>query len=201
MKLLSKVLILTLLLGSCIQSGTEISRPNESETVKVEEVGNYMASKLLVSLSKELSAAIKREGIIEATRFCNIKALPLTELLTIASEYPVEVKRTSLQYRNPLNAPDKFEKIALKHFTRVGKEGKELPAYYIQKINNEDETYYYFYRPLIMAGLCIQCHGNPSEMNPELVSMLNEKYPEDKALNYKDGDFRGLIRVKVEITE
>ncbi|MDX2443592.1 MAG: DUF3365 domain-containing protein [Bacteroidales bacterium] len=201
MYLFLRITLLSFLLGSCMQSDKEISEPSESEAIMVGEVGNYMASKLLVTLSSELSAAIKREGLVEATRFCNIRALPLTEMLTIASQYPVEVKRTSFKYRNPLNEPDKYEKVALKYYEKFAHDGKELPPEFIQKINLEDESYFYFYRPLIMNGLCIQCHGNQGNMNTELVSVLHDKYPEDKALNYKEGDFRGLIRVKVELNE
>ncbi len=91
--------------------------------------------------------------------------------------------------------------MALKYYEKFTHDGKELPPEFIQKINLEDESYFYFYRPLIMNGLCIQCHGNPGNMNTELVSFLHDKYPEDKALNYKEGDFRGLIRVKVELNE
>ncbi len=29
--------------------------------------------------------------------------------------------------------------------------------------------------------------------------IIDEKYPDDKARNYIEGDFRGLIRVKVEL--
>lgn len=189
------------ILGSCLSSDKEISKPTESEELIVGETGNYMASKLMVTLSSELSAAIQREGLVEATRFCNIRALPLTEMLTISSEYPVEIKRTSTKYRNPLNAPDKYEVVALNYFNLLAREGKQLPPEFIQKITLEDETFFYFYRPLVMAGLCIQCHGDPTEMDPDLVSVLSEKYPDDKALYYKEGDFRGLIRVKIEMTE
>ena len=194
-------LFLFFVIESCIQSDKEISEPTETEEIKVGETGNYLVSKLMVTLSSELSTAIQREGLVEATRFCNIQALPLTEMLTIASEYPVKVKRTSTKYRNPLNAPDKYEGVALNYYNMLAMDGKQLPPEFIQKITLEEETFFYFYRPLVMAGLCIQCHGNPAEMNPDLVSVLAEKYPDDKALYYKEGDFRGLIRVKVKITD
>lgn len=195
------VFLFLVIMGSCLSSDKEISEPTESEELIVGETGNYMVSKLMVTLSSELSTAIQREGLVEATRFCNIRALPLTEMLTIASEYPVEIKRTSTKYRNPLNVPDKYEGVALNYFNMLAREGKQLPPEFIQKITLEDETFFYFYRPLVMAGLCIQCHGDPTEMDPNLVSVLSEKYPDDKALYYKEGDFRGLIRVKIEMTE
>ena len=195
------VFLFMFILGSCLSSDKEISEPTESEELIVGETGNNMASKLMVTLSSELSAAIQREGLVEAIRFCNIRALPLTEMLTISSEFPVEVKRISTKYRNQLNAPDKYEVVALNYFNMLTREGKQLPPEFIQKITLDDETFFYFYRPLVMAGLCIQCHGNPAEMDPDLVSVLEEKYPDDKALYYKEGDFRGLIRVKVKMTE
>lgn len=43
------------------------------------------------------------------------------------------------------------------------------------------------------AGLCLQCHG--TAINPEVSAKLNELYPHDKAVGYREGDIRGAFLV------
>ena len=42
---------------------------------------------------------------------------------------------------------------------------------------------------------CLGCHGSGDQIASNVKTMLNERYPEDEALGYKPGDFRGAIRV------
>ena len=44
--------------------------------------------------------------------------------------------------------------------------------------------------------LCLLCHGTQDAISPEVKLKLKELYPKDRAVGYKEGDFRGLIRVK-----
>jgi hypothetical protein len=41
--------------------------------------------------------------------------------------------------------------------------------------------------------VCLKCHG--SEIDPKIVAKLDELYPEDKAVGYKQGDIRGAFYV------
>ena len=52
-------------------------------------------------------------------------------------------------------------------------------------------------RPLIVAPVCIICHGPKETMAPEVKRMLTERYPEDRATGFQDGDLRGAISVKI----
>jgi hypothetical protein len=47
------------------------------------------------------------------------------------------------------------------------------------------------------GGPCLACHGDPAAMKPEVAAMLRELFPEDRAVGYKDGDFRGAVSVSV----
>ena len=54
-----------------------------------------------------------------------------------------------------------------------------------------------YYRPLTIAPPCLNCHGDPVDMDPRVVEVLQASYPDDQATGYEAGDLRGLIRVSV----
>jgi hypothetical protein len=47
-----------------------------------------------------------------------------------------------------------------------------------------------------MESMCLICHGDKQTMAPSAAKILAERYPDDQARGYKEGDFRGLIRIK-----
>ncbi len=119
------------------------------------------------------------------------KALKITESIPKKCN-GIKVKRTTFKYRNPKNKPTKSEQEALNYFLKYKK-----AKFYIQKIKINDEIYYNYYRKLTVVGICLKCHGNIEKMNKNLVKKLKELYPKDKAINYKPGDFRGVIKVSI----
>ena len=196
---LAFLFIFTLL--GCTRGENQVSQPTKEEADIVRPIGEEVSGELLAALKKELVQGIQNEGLVGATRICNIRAMPLTQMLEVASEYPIHLRRTTFKYRNPDNAPDEFEELALKYYEKEAKGKEPLPKDYIQKIKTEDKVYYYYYKPLKVGALCLNCHGDPASIDPSLVNLLKENYPEDKAVNYSEGDFRGLVSIKVEYPE
>lgn len=184
--------MVTTILISCNQNNIEISEPSNEELIKVLPQGNQIASNLMKSLKTELKSAISEGGFEKAIDVCNIKALPLTESI---SDNNIKIKRTTYKYRNPENAPSDIEKMALDFFQSLLDNNKELPDHYVQKVTQKDVVQYYYYKPLMMDNVCLGCHGNPEDMDTKLQSQISKLYPEDKALGYKERDFRGLISV------
>jgi hypothetical protein len=137
-------------------------------------------------------------GAVHAIGFCSEEALSLTR--SVQSEFPGDfiLKRTSYRFRNPLNAPDEAEEEALLYFENAVLAGGPPPSSFVQRVSDEE---YRYYRPLIVADLCLQCHGDPEAMDPEVVEALAQDYPEDLATGYEAGDFRGVVRVSVPATE
>lgn len=72
------------------------------------------------------------------------------------------------------------------------KEGKN-PKFFIQKL----EDGYRYYKPLKVKTICLTCHGETSLMDKKLLEKIKKLYPDDKAINYKEGDFRGVIRIYI----
>jgi hypothetical protein len=110
----------------------------------------------------------------------------------------MELKRTSFRYRNPDNAPDAAEEVALTYFEDAMLTGGDLPPSYIQRAS---DTEFRFYKPLLLGELCLRCHGSPETLDPDVQAALAERYPTDLATGYGAGDFRGVLRVSVPVAQ
>ncbi|NIV11192.1 MAG: DUF3365 domain-containing protein [Aliifodinibius sp.] len=177
------------------QSEEKSSDLSSEEAENIETVGDSLSKALLVSLKAALTQAIEDSGIVSAIRVCNTKALPLTEEVSRLTEHAVKIKRTSLKYRNPQNAPDKEEEIVLQYFEKLKEEDTPLPENFLQKVERDADVHYKYYKPIQVGGLCLNCHGDTQQMNPEVVSIINKLYPEDMAKGYQAGDLRGAISI------
>jgi hypothetical protein len=177
---------------SAVIFGGAIADQHEDVKEEVVEIGQKASKKLLKTLVGELKKAMKEGGPYKAVEVCSQKALKLTE--KVAKEEGVKIKRTTFKYRNPKNAPDQYEKEALEFFEKSLKEKGTLPKYYVQKVN---ENEYRYYMPLKVKHVCLTCHGDPNHMDKKLLEKIKTLYPEDKATGYKEGDFRGVIRVSI----
>lgn len=191
------VSLLLLLLPACKQKKPKISEPSISETEAVREIGAQAATAMTDSLKKKLKIALLEGGPVRAVNVCSQEALALTNAVGNVEGHPVSVKRTTFQFRNPANMPDEYEKLALTHFENLIKSDVEILTFYIQKIHENGQDFFYYYQPLKTGRLCLACHGQPEEMDEALKQVLGERYPADKATGYKEGEFRGLVRVKV----
>jgi methyl-accepting chemotaxis protein len=103
------------------------------------------------------------------------------------------IKQTSLKYRNPLNKPDSDEKRLLYIIDQ-----KKLDEYYeVDKKNNVIR----YAKALKINKVCLKYHGVPGKDVPvPLYKRLVKDYG-NVAFNYKLGDIRGIISVKVPMKE
>jgi hypothetical protein len=163
------------------------------EEQQVLEIGESSAIALIKDIKGNLQNAMKEGGPVHAVEFCNEQALPLTDQVQENLGRGIEIKRTSFKYRNPANAPDPLEEEALRYFEEMLKENGQLPQYYTQEIAETGEHRYY--KPLQAGALCLTCHGQ--EIDPAIEEVLAKHYPDDQAVGYQEGDFRGLVRVSM----
>ncbi len=42
-----------------------------------------------------------------------------------------------------------------------------------------------------------KCHGDPTKINPEVMKVIKSSYPEDKAIGFDTGDFRGAMVAEI----
>lgn len=185
-----------LLLSGFVLAGCERAQP-AGRTVTDEEAastGAETARSLREGLVRRLTAALDSAGPASAIEVCAVEAMPLADSITRAAGMGVTVRRTSDRVRNPSNAPDEDDREMLALFEADLAASRPLPGHRLQSVGPDTVRYY---EPLRTMPLCLQCHGPAEEMDADVRRVLAERYPQDAAVGYREGDFRGLIRVSI----
>lgn len=109
------------------------------------------------------------------------------------------LRRTSLRVRNPANAPDAADQAALDLIMKQLQNGDDVARVLVQRITLPGQpSEWRVYRPLAALHQCLECHGKESVLAPGVADTLKVFYPADKAVDYKPGEWRGLIRVTIK---
>ena len=121
-----------------------------------------------------------------------INCLPAYAIGRISEDYSnwdasgFSFNNVSDQPRNPKNTADKIELEAMDYF-RANPKKKLLFEPFI----NDGKHYYLYARPIWIEKHCLKCHDKP-ENAPETIRKLY-----DTAWNYKLGDLRGILSIKL----
>jgi hypothetical protein len=51
-------------------------------------------------------------------------------------------------------------------------------------------------KAIVIAPMCLGCHGAPAEMPENVKATLARLYPNDPALGYRAGELRGAVSIK-----
>jgi outer membrane murein-binding lipoprotein Lpp len=145
---------------------------------------------LMQTLGGRLTAAVAESGAAHAIDFCSTVAVPLTD--SVAAAHGVAMQRVTMRTRNPANTPDALDREALLHFEEVLEAGGPQSQPHV--VRGADGLLRY-YRPLVTAPLCLQCHGPVDALSPEVARALQSRYPDDQATGYGANELRGVIRV------
>lgn len=188
--------VMGLFMGAVVSACGGVSQtggPTPAEQA-VARIGEESAQALIQRLVGQLTTALEQQGPVQAFEFCTLQAQPLTATVQQELAPGIQVKRTSLKWRNPLNAPDPYEVEALLYFQQALEQQGSLPANYIQRVSANEFRYY---KPMMMADFCLSCHGDPATFDPVLQQQLQANYPGDLAVGYATGDYRGVVRVSI----
>lgn len=169
------------------------SKETSQTTEKVDSTyiirGNAIAKISFETISAELKEALQSGGIEHALRYCNEKAYPITDSLSVANQ--VSIRRVSNKNRNPRNKADKLEEFLIKGFGNDLNVEKELTPRLVLK---DDSVI--FYKAIILQPMCLTCHGQPEkELTFHTDSLIRTLYPKDKAIGYQVNQVRGLWRI------
>ena len=164
---------------------------NYEEALKdARRLADELGDKIRGLLFREL----QRGGAVSAVSVCSEVAQEITrEFNRHTGHY---ARRVSMRYRNPRNLPDGYEQRVLSHM-EVENRQKHLAKEYVEVVKEQDVRILRYMRPLIAAPVCMNCHGLKETMTPEVKRMLAERYPEDRATGFQEGDLRGAISVKI----
>jgi hypothetical protein len=153
--------------------------------------GKLIVKETFMALSSELKNAIQDGGIPHALSFCNTAALPVTDSLAIM--YNVDIKRVTMNSRNPLNEANAFEASLIETFSKLSV--SDLSQ--VNMVVQDADGFPVYAQPIILADNCLQCHGSvEKDIAPEHLKLIRDLYPEGKAVDYKVGDLRGIWRIR-----
>ncbi len=174
--------------------------PDAPEVATIRTLGEAATAALAKRLVGELTAALAQGGPEAAVDVCHIKALPLTAARVPEHPRISAAKRTSLKLRNPANAPDAAERAALAEVAARLARGEKPPAVLVQRIEipASPRPEWRVYRPVMIQPACLACHGPTETQSTALRAKMHARYPHDAATGYRDGEWRGLMRVTVE---
>ena len=137
-------------------------------------------------LGKNLMGKIQKEGTLAALDFCNIKAFPLTDSMSVA--HKATIKRVSDKPRNAKNSANTLENGYIKIFKEDIKSNKESKPIVVE--SSENVKVYY---PIKTNGMCLQCHGkSSSDIKINTLSQIKKLYPKDLATGYSENEIRGI---------
>lgn len=109
-----------------------------------------------------------------------------------------KLKQTSLKIRNPSNAPDEWERKILESY-KLKERQKANSFGEIQEAGGR--KIYRYLKPLFIEKPCLACHGAKEKIRPEIRDFLEKRYPNDKALGYKEGELRGGISIIIPMED
>jgi len=162
---------------------------SSNNEIKMEAKAAIM--KLGKTLKSEVVKNMKANGPVSTAYFCYKNANKLTKKVNATYKKGISVKRISLKNRDKNNYPSSKDEIAmLKKLSAQAKAGKKLPKLIVEKIS---DNHYKVYKPIFVGKKCIVCHGDAKHRSEEAYKIIKEKYPNDKAIGYKVGDFRGAF--------
>ena len=189
--IISTGLLLSFLFIKCAEKKNEVSEDqlNAMRTT---------AADFMKELKGVLIEQIQTGGVIQAVAVCSDTAQLLTNEFGV--ERGVFIKRVSMKNRNKNNYPDDFEKRTLNRFELL-KQNNELnnETEYAEIISEGDYKYLRYLKPILVQAECLNCHGNQTDMMPEVNNLIVQEYPQDKATGYKVGDLRGAVSIKKSI--
>lgn len=160
-------------IGSKLSDKDFYSKAREASTLLIKKLGSNLKNK------------IKESGEIEALDFCHENAIPLTE--DVSKKFKgLKVSRKSHRPRRESNLmPEKYVDFFL------DKKGESKRDEF-KTVNSDGKRIYM--KSLTMMPLCLKCHG--SNINSSLLEAIKKKYPNDKAVGYQLGHFRGVIYIE-----
>jgi len=144
------------------------------------EKGAEAIMPLKKSLKKALTNALA-EGPVEAVGACHSVAPALSQA---SGSERVAVGRTSHKLRNPDNAPRPWVQPLLQQYLRN-------PDRMEPKVVALDKRTVGYVEPIYLQPMCVTCHG--TDIAPEVAAKIRELYPEDEAVGFEPGHFRGVF--------
>lgn len=156
------------------------------DTASYLQKGDSISAIVQKVLLTNVMQAMKSGGSGYAVSFCNEQAMPLTD--SLAKAHNCLIQRVSDKYRNPTN---KLTAQDQEVWTKIASTATA------NTLSGSENGQVVFYKPIKIAmPACLTCHGTAGkEMDPKTFEIIKQKYPDDLATGYKEGDLRGMWKI------
>jgi hypothetical protein len=166
--------------------GAAVAIAGPPELIARGEAAQRALAPLKQGLMSTLKAALA-ESPESAVAACQLAA---PGIAANASDDVYTVGRTSDRLRNPKNAPAPWMQALLDQYAQSPLEGPDAQTGTVVALADGAIGYV---EPIRIQPLCTTCHG--AAVDPELLAEIRSRYPDDQAIGYAPGDFRGLFWV------
>ncbi|MBI3779452.1 MAG: DUF3365 domain-containing protein [candidate division NC10 bacterium] len=157
-----------------------------------------LALRVVEETRELMQVEVRARGPAGALQQCSKIALGLAKQ---HEEEGWRVRRVSVKYRNPADAPDEYEARVLDEFAALKAKGElQVDTEHADVVTEEGRRYLRYMKPIVLRSpVCLSCHGQPDEISPEVKAELQRLYPQDKATGYRVADLRGAVSVKIPL--
>lgn len=180
-----------LLIFAALLSTSLAHADDEALVAETRKTAQGIPPKLLAMVQAE----IEKGSFVGAIDACSNQAPKMAAQASQNTGWAI--RRVSLKNRNPKATPDAWEKEALQEFDRRALAGENPASLEKVEFVNEGGTRTLRYlKALPTQSLCLNCHGAPETMAPEVKAQIAKIYPNDLAVGYREGQVRGALTIK-----
>ncbi|WP_321528695.1 DUF3365 domain-containing protein [Sedimenticola selenatireducens] len=191
---LTVVMLLTVCAYSTITSADSNTVSVEAPDIAaVKASAKHYVGSLKALLQKKMSA----DGPIGALDVCGVEGARIGGEITRNTGW--SVRRITNRARNPLAMPDEYESKMLDQFNaKIAEQPDTTSLVKYEVVEENGATYARFMKGIRVEPVCLTCHGDKATMG-EVGDKIDSLYPHDKARDYKIGDLRGALSIKIKL--
>ncbi|WP_457756063.1 Tll0287-like domain-containing protein [Thermodesulfatator indicus] len=162
-----------------------------------QEIAFWLNYRYLKLEKETLKVMIENKGFEGARLFFNDLNRWLTfDIREYLHDWNSKVALVSINYRNPSHSADKIaQKILISYQKKLANNKKIMPVI----ISKNNKTTYRYLIPIYVKKDCLKCHGNKYEIPFSYQTKIKKFYPNDKAINLKEGDIIGALNIEIPI--
>lgn len=194
MSRVTALLLLAAAFAACGESREPAEVPPAVDSASV-ATARAAADQLGSDLVTMLTGELNRGGPVAAIAVCSDSAQVRTERHQSSG---IMVRRVGTRVRNTKNAPDSTESAVLAAFAGAIAANRTMPdtAFATRDANGQIVTHYM--RAIRIQEFCLACHGPADSISAAVKQVIATRYPEDRATDYRLGELRGAISVRVQ---
>lgn len=155
-----------------------------------------VANQIVNQIRGELIRELDRTGPVRAITVCKYSVPEITS--NLSRQTGMRVTRVALRPRNKaLGEPDAWEQRVLLDFeNRVAKGEKADALEYHEIVEEPAGRVFRYMKSLATTQACLLCHGPSAQLSEGVRALLATEYPNDRAVEYNNGQVRGAVSVK-----